>query len=514
MTKKQVRVKKIMGSSIGQSKQIDDIFNDFYTQGFIIQPEMNIESLARITENSDILQVCIEAYKTNIVGFGYNLDYNFDYKTETSKNKIADSDWSKYELFLKYCNFDERFTGVLKKFIDDRERLGYATIECIADEAGEISELQHIPSHTIRLCKESDPIEVEEIITDSDGKERKIKRWKKFKKFLQVVGSKQVYFKELGDPRKLNRFTGEYVPEEQEINIDDEANSIIFDNIYCPYTPYGLPRYIGVLVKMMGSRSADELNYKYFDEGRHIPLAIVVENGQLTQDSIDILSDAKGTAAQHKYLILEAEPFTEEDGLSLDEKKSNVKIHFEKLAEIMQDDALFLEYLEKNRDAVRSSFRLAPIYTGDTQDYNKATAETAKQITEEQTFEPAREDLADLLNKKLMKDLGIRYVELKFKGPKTTDDTEIAKALTPYIAAGVASPNMLLDSLGKLLGKEFEPLTEEWADIPLQVYLANKNSIQKPLFDEQNPISKAFNMQEVINPLKELQKTIEGALNG
>lgn len=509
MQKQQVRVKKIMGSSIGQSKQIDDIFNEFYSQGYVIQPEMNIEALARISENSDILQVCIEAYKTNIVGFGYNLDYNFDYKEDTSKHKQADSDWSKYKLFLKYCNFDESFTGVLKKFIDDRERLGFATLECITDEAGEISELQHIPSHTIRLCKESDPIEVEEIITDDSGHERKIKRWKKFKKFIQMVGAKQVYFKELGDPRKLNRFTGEYV---EEITEDKEANAIIFDNIYCPYTPYGLPRYIGVLVKMMGSRSADELNYKYFDDGRHIPLAIVVENGQLTQDSIDLLAGAKGADAQHKYLILEAEAFNNE--FSMEDGKSNVKIHFEKLAEIMQDDALFLEYLKDNRDIVRSSFRLAPIYTGDTQDYNKATAETAKQITEEQTFEPLREDLADLLNKKIMKDLGIRYVEFKFKGPKTTDDTEIAKALTPYIAGGVATPNMLLDSLGKLLGKEFEPLTDEWADIPLQIYLANKNANNKPQFEENNPIAKAFYNNEVINPLKELQKTIEGALNG
>ncbi|MCR1821719.1 phage portal protein [Terrisporobacter muris] len=512
MSKQQVRVRKIMGNSIGQSKQIDDIFNEFYSQGYIIQPEMNIESLSRITENSDILSVCIEAYKNNIVGFGTILDYNFDYKEEKSKNKIADEDWSKYELFLKYCNFDERFTGVLKKFIEDRERIGYGTIECIADETGEISELQHIPSHTVRLCKESDPIEVEEVITDSNGNERKIKRWKKFKKFIQMVGSKQVYFKELGDPRKLNRFTGEYLNECEEININDEANSIIFDNIYCPYTPYGLPRYIGALVKMMGSRSADELNFNYFEGGRHIPLAIVVENGQLTQDSIDSLAGAKGTEAQHKYLILEAEAFDNE--FSMEDSKSNVKIHFEKLAEIMQDDALFLEYLKDNRDIVRSSFRLTPIYTGDTQDFNRATAETAKKVTEEQTFEPLREDLADLLNKKLMKELNIKYVELKFKGPKTTDDTEIAKALTPYIAGGVATPNMLLDSLSKLLGKEFEPITDEWGDIPLQVYLSNKNINNKQQVEEQNPISKAFYMQEVINPLKELQKTIEGALNG
>lgn len=505
MSAPKVKVRKIMGSSIGMSKQIDDIFNEFYSQGYVIQPEMDIEALARISEHSDILQTCIEAYKTNIVGFGYNLDYNFDYKEEKQKNKVADEDWSKYELFLKYCNFDERFTGVLKKFIDDRERLGYATIECITDEIGEISELQHIPAHTVRLCKESDPIEVEEVITDTNGNERKIKRWKKFKKFIQIVGARQVYFKELGDPRKLNRFTGDYLAEGREINIDDEANSIIFGNIYCPYTPYGLPRYIGALVKMMGSRSADELNYKYFADGRHIPLAIVVENGQLTEDSIDALSGTKGNDAAHKYLILEAEAF--KDGFTMDEKAPSVKIHFEKLAEIMQDDALFLEYLKENRDIVRSSFRIAPIYTGDTQDFNRATAETAKQITEEQTFQPEREDLADLFNKKLMKDLGIRYVELRFKGPKTTDDTEIAKALTPYIAGGVATPNMLLDSLGKLLGKDFEPLTDEWADIPLQVYLANK-TINNANNNNPTQIEKSFDY------IKELQMKIEGALNG
>lgn len=511
MNKRQVRVKKIMGNTIGKSKQINDVYNEFYSQGYVIMPELDLESLVRIKEHSDILQVCIEAYKTNIVGFGTVLDYNYDYKKETGKKKIADTDWSKYELFLKYCNFDENITGVLKKFIDDRETLGFGTIECISDETGEISELLHIPSHTVRICKESEPIEVEEIITDTNGNERKIKRWKKFKKFMQVIGSKQVYFKELGDPRKLNRLTGEYIEKEQEIDVNLEANAIIFDAIYCPYTPYGLPRYIGALVKMMGSRSADELNYKYFEGGRHIPLAIVVENGQLTQDSMDVLSDVKGNDAAYKYLILEAEAFNNE--FSMEEGKSNVKIHFEKLAELMQDDALFLEYLKSNRDIVRSSFRIAPIYTGDTQDFNRSTAETAKQITEEQTFQPLREDLSDLLNKKLMKELDIRYVELRFKGPKITDDTEIAKALTPYIMSGTVTPNMLLDSLGNLIGKEFEPSTEEWSDIPLQVYLAKQNIASSMEFNEKNIINKSLDMQSIINPIKELQRTIEGALN-
>ena len=184
MSKQQIRVKKIMGNTIGKSKQIDDVYNEFYSQGYVVMPELDLDSLVRIKEHSDILQACIDAYKTNVVGFGVTLDYNYDYKKETNKKNIADTDWSKYDLFLKYCNFDENLIGVLKKFIDDRETLGFGTIECISDETGEISELVHIPSHTVRICKESEPIEVEETITTTtNGNERKIKRWKKFKKF-------------------------------------------------------------------------------------------------------------------------------------------------------------------------------------------------------------------------------------------------------------------------------------------------------------------------------------------
>lgn len=490
-----------MGSSIGQTKQIRDPFQQYYNNGNIIMPEYDPEVLARLSENSDILQTCIEAYKTNIVGFGYNLQYNFDEKEEKNKLNQANNEWSKYDSFLRYCNFDDHFAGVLKKFIDDRERIGYATIECIEDETGEIAELQHIPAYTVRICTASDPIEVEEVMQDIDGKDRVIKRWKRFKKFIQMIGNKQVYFKEIGDPRTLNKDTGEYFDKAESVAESQRANSIIFDNIYCPYTEYGMPRYMGTLIKLMGSRAADEINLNYFEEGRHIPLAIVVENGQLTQDSIDILKESKGEKSQHKYLVLEAEAF--KDGFSMNEKTPQVKIHFEKLAEIMQKDALFLEYLESNRNALRSSFRLTPIYTGDSDDYTRATAETSKQITEEQVFEPEREDLANLLNKKLMKALGIRFVELKFKAPKTTDDTEIANALTPYINANVATPNMLLDSLGKLLGKEYEPFTEEWGDVPVGIYNinANRNNVIKSEKDN------------VVNLLKELQATIEGALD-
>ena len=68
---------------------------------------------------------------------------------------------------------------------------------------------------------------------------------------------------------------------------------------------------IGPLIKILGNRKADELNYRYFTQGRHIPLAITLENAQLTEESEATLQEYAnaigGEENQHKFLLLEAE---------------------------------------------------------------------------------------------------------------------------------------------------------------------------------------------------------------
>lgn len=86
------------------------------------------------------------------------------------------------------------------------------------------------------------------------------------------------------------------------------------------------------------------------------------------------------------------------------------------LAEILQDDALFLEYDDKSRNKLRSAFRLPPLYTGEAQEYNKATADTARKITEEQVFQPERKTLINKLNTLFLPELGLHDVQLTLKG--------------------------------------------------------------------------------------------------
>lgn len=515
--------------SIMESKAVDeDEFHGLYEDGAVLEPLYNPEQLTRLSENSDILQQCIDAYKTNIVGFGVDFDYDVDVDKQNEGIQAAlDKEWGRYENFFKYCNFDESYTEIMKKVVDDRERIGWGTLEVIEDAIGRPAGLEHIPAHKVRLCKrERKAIMVKTMVPNDDGQMIEITIMKKFRKFVQIVDSQKVYFKEFGDPRTLNCKTGLY---DDNTPDEDKATSIMFFSIYCPYTPYGLPRYIGQLLNIQGNRKAEELNYTYFLDGRHMPMAIIVENGKLTDDSVKNISDSKGDKARHKYLILEAEGVEKAVTIGDDEDKSKVGIRLEKLAEMLEKDGLFQDYCKNNRDKIRSAFRLHPIYTGESQDYTRATADTARQVTEEQVFQPEREDIAFKFNNTLKRVLEINQVSMKFVAPTISDKAEIATAITPYVQAGAASPNMLIDALGDLLGKSFEPFEGEWADKPLQLLLkemelevsqnngfgseAQMNPGAVGLENDQKDIEKSESIESIVGILKGLQIAIEEALS-
>lgn len=498
----------------------EDEFQQYYSEGDVIEPLYNPELLTRLPEGSDILQQCIDAYKTNIAGFGVDLDYDvdFDKVDDEQKKKELERQWTVYENFFKFCSYDESFTKIMEKVIEDRERIGWGAVEVIPDASGKPAGFEHIPAHKVRLCrKERKVTPVQMRIIGDDGEPMEIPVMKRFRKFVQIINNHRVYFKEFGDPREMNCYTGAY---EEPENPEHKATSIMFFNIYCPYTPYGLPRYIGQLLNIQGNRKAEELNYTYFRDGRHIPMAIIVENGKLTQESVDTITSAKGDASRHKYLILEAEGAENSAYIGDDSEKSRVNIRIEKLAEMLQKDGLFQEYCKNNRDKIRSAFRLHPIYTGESQDYNRATAETARQVTEEQVFQPDRNDIAFQFNNILKPQLDISEVSMKLAAPTISNPVEVATAISPYVEAGAATPNMLVDALGDLLGKSYEPFPEEWGDKPLQILLKEMEiNTQKEtqndsvgLYNGQEDVKKADDGKSIMEILKELQISIEEAL--
>src|SRR5690606_38882508 len=113
---------------------------------------------------------------------------------------------------------------------------------------------------------------------------KKIKRRKRFRRYVQMIDQEKVFFKEYGDPRIMDLRNGKFdesTPEHL------QASEIYHFKIGSG--TYGKPRWLGNLISLYGARKAEELNLMYFQNGRHIPAAITVSNGKLDDESYNQL---------------------------------------------------------------------------------------------------------------------------------------------------------------------------------------------------------------------------------
>ena len=288
-----------------------------------------------------------------------------------------------------------------------------------------------------------------------------IKRQKKFKKYRQTINGKTVYFREFGDPRIMDKTTGEYLAENGELELSKQANEIFEVKIGSGY--YGTPRWLGACITIDGSYRAENLNNNYFRNGRHTPLMIIVRGGTLSDDSYakltEYMDDIKGENGQHAFMILE----TEKNDTTVDfEGESQVGVEIKDIANILQKDELFQDYQENARKKVQSAFLLPDLYTGYTTDFNRSTSQTAMEVTEKQVFQPERKRLAWILNNKLLNGYGFKYVEASFAAPDITNPDDISKLLSITERAGGLTMNEAKALTAQVLGKEAENYPEKF----------------------------------------------------
>src|SRR5690606_9647023 len=192
--------------------------------------------------------------------------------------------------------------------------------------------------------------------------------------------------KSFGDPRVVSRRTGQVFDSAEALGVadasDGTATELLHFAIHSPRSPYGVPRWVGTLLSVLGSRQMEEVNFLYFENKSVPPLALLVSGGRLSEASVPrierfIEENLKGKANFHKVLILEAEG---------GQGANRAKIELRPLTETQQLDALFQGYDERNIDKVGGAFRLPRLLRGESKDFNRATAESALRFAEDQVF--------------------------------------------------------------------------------------------------------------------------------
>jgi PBSX family phage portal protein len=469
-----------------------------------LQPPADLQGLKELVDHSTILPQCIRAYKDNIAGFGIGIKY----KDDIEETEEMATEYEKAVSIIDLLNMDMDTKEVFEDLIEERETYGIAYLEVIRNIAGEVTQIEFIKdTPSIRKTAALDPaVEVEFFY-----KGMPIKRLKKFCKYKQEKNGKVVYFKEMGDPRIMDKRNGEYV---DELELEYQANEIL--EFAIGTSDYGTVRWIGQVLSVDGARKAENLNNNYFSEGRHTPLMIIVKGGALSDDSFtklkEYMNDIKGEAGQHAFLVLEVEE--NENKVDFEAEKTP-SVEVKDMASILQKDELFQDYLENSRKKVQSAFRLPDLYTGYTSDFNRATAQTAMEVTEKQVFIPERKSLAWTINNKLLNCYQFKYVEVYFKAPDITNPDDIFKILNITERAGGLTPNTAKEITLETLGRVAEPYKEEWGDIPLAVTKTqiNSSSSTGQSITEQidQAIKKAMDSKEddIVVIMKEVKKLLQ-----
>lgn len=465
---------KVQREADSTSRQLENI--DEWSLGafnsLVLPTPYDVGNLSRIIEQSSVLRPCIEAYTVNTVQTGWEVD------PLIRGTKAKDAEVMELQSFIDHSNSDESLSAVMSLVIDDRESFGYGFLEGIRDASKVISLLRHVPAMTMRLTPKHQKEVLVEYTIQRGRRTVTVKEFKKFRRFVQLVGGLTVYFKEWGDPRKLNRNTGLFEGEEG-YRAGAEATEILHFKLPS-HEPYGVPRWITQLPSIIGSREAEEVNMRYFKENTVPPMLLTVSGGRLTQHSFQELTRALteqsiGADRQNKIMLIEATG----DSDSLDKNGTPVKLSVEKLTDARQSDSLFDAYDKGNQAKVRGSWRMPAVVLGQGSDQNFANAQVAIFTADSQVFGPARVEIEEILNKKIVNAenaLGLRSVKLTSRVPAISSPETTIKSLTALNVMGAVTPRSAQAVANKVLQMELAAYPErgqegyeDWMDMPLVI---------------------------------------------
>lgn len=482
----------------------------FKTAG-AVRPPFDPAGLVDLYEMSGALRTNIDAYATNIDGFGHTFMPVFDLEDDDAPDKVREALFAvtpegfdsaevtddqvnakieevrkemlaermRIEAFFDCVTIEESFTALRARTRVDIESTGNGYWEVLRSRDGNLCQFNYAPAHSIRILPRDDRhTEVSMMVrrTSIHVESDTVKR--RFRRYVQVINNQRVvYFKEYGDPRVMSSATGYYYADEQALQRKEKrvraATELLHFKVHNPRTPYGVPRWISELTSVLGTRHAQEVNLMYFQNRSVPPMAILVSGGRLSQQTSDKLksyieNEIKGKRNWHKVMILEAEGASS----GMPNNNGRVRIEIKPLTNAQQSDAQFLQYIEKNVDMIGSVFRLPRLLRGDARDFNRSTAQTSVEFTEQQVFQPLRKEFDFIMNRAILTELGIKFWKFRSKGPEFADPVDQMKTINDTAKAGYLTAGELRELAAHALNRDFKGIAADWTEQPLQLTLA------------------------------------------
>jgi len=514
-------------------------YKQVFEQAGAIEPPLDPLVLCSWFEMSSALRPNIDAYATNIDGYGHRLDPAIDLDADDADTQIADAiflrriseddgadeeeddaleptkaevakerlrlrrlarrEKARLEAFFEHACAETSFVRLRRRLRQDLEVTGNAYMEVLRNRRGEIARFVYVPSYLVRLMTlDSEPTAVREWerVSPVDYRETFVDR--QLRRLVQVdeCAMTPTYFRELGDPRVVSSVSGGYYENAAALRAAEgdalPATEMIHLKIDSPSSPYGLPRWAGAYPEVAGARATSEVNFLFFDNKSIPPMALFVSGGTLSEGAVARLEKhipeaVHGRSNFDKLLILEA-----------DSKRTSgitPKIELHPLMQVTE--GRFQGYDERCIDKVGAQFRVPRIVRGDTKDFNRATANAALRFVEDQVFGPERDDFDWFVRRRILPELRVRFWRFRSLSPVTRDPDRLAVMTEKLVRVGVLTPQEGRHLAADIFNTHFPDINQPWARRPIPLTLAGINMGTEPDDGRPGPLEEAKSLLSI-----------------
>lgn len=525
---------------VGRSnlESISSSMEERFTQAGAIEPPIDPVFLVRLLSMSNVLRPCIDTMVQNVHAGGHHFEPVIDLSASNAKEMVADAmilereykafddalandeptdeidvdeptdkeiaakiveikkrqrrESAKLRFFFRTAAEETSFVRLRRRMATDEECIGWGVWEVRRDRRGEPRRLKYGQAYTFRALPPDEAIEVESRVPISDIAWAKEKEWREFRRFVQIHHGNQTWFKEFEDPRIISARTGEVFETEEALQEAEgsegkkavAATELLWFKLDTPESDiYGLPRYAGALLSVIGSREMEEINLQYFDNKAIPPLACLVSGGRIAEDAKEeiaklVQNQIKGKENFHRILVLQAEPY-KKGTMQGQPAQGQTKIELVPLTEAIFKDAIWQEYDKENRNKVGESFRIPPLLRGVTKDFNRATALAALEYSEKMVFATERADFDFDMNERLLRALGISMWRFVSNPPRAEKNEQVVDQIVKLVDA-IISPNEGRAIISRVFDMELPRIDKAWANVPRQYAVAGMGATAPP----------------------------------
>lgn len=386
---------------------------------------VDFNTLRRAAQSVHIARICITVLKEKITKTKWIIK-SIDPQKEANPEQVKE-----VEALFKHPNKNnETFRTLLDKMLEDLLVLDAVSLEKTRFPDGKLAELHFVDSATIRP------------VYDEHGNQDVVIP------LATVEGQKElpVSYVQIADN---STYGG---PESGEIVAAWPKKDFIHFHMHPQGSMenfgYGMSPLESVLSVVTNILNADNYNGTYFEEGAFPPVILAL-TGQMTQEELE-------AAREYLYSELTHGSF-HRPAIMAGQKPEIIN-----LKDLNNRDMQFMEYMGFLAKLMAAAYGLSPQDIGLTDDVNRATSETMKDLSEAKGYGSILHLIKEVFNQEIIwKDFGYEDLEFEWVSDDRTDQKDITLIVDSALKNGTMTINEARSKMGLL------PYEGEWADRPM-----------------------------------------------